>query len=129
MENTPDLAFPTSHERRELLRRVLIEIENKTWKAKKEKERAGLLADGNLFNRAPRRIASTLASLSGGQGVAYIEQNKSANKLIKDRQKKAREANSLRRSRERKRNKVSCGRRWMWPIQSSNRTMLEILIS
>lgn len=89
MENMPDLAFATPEARRELLLKVLADAESKAWKGE-EKESAGLLADGNMFygpdgkplRKAPRR-ASTLKDLSCGQGMSYVEQNRSAIKSIK----------------------------------------------
>ncbi|CAK7270733.1 DNA repair helicase RAD25 [Sporothrix epigloea] len=97
IENMPDLAFATSHARRELLQKILVEVESKSWRDEEEKESASLMADSNMFygpdgkplrkaapKRKPaRRTAGTLKELSGGQDMAYIEQNKSANKLIK----------------------------------------------
>jgi DNA excision repair protein ERCC-3 len=99
IENTPDLAFATLGARRELLQKVLLEVESKSWQQEEEKERAAILADGNLFygpdgkplRKAPkrrwpaaaRRTAGVLKDLSGGQEMAYIEQNKSANKSVK----------------------------------------------
>ena len=95
MENMPDLAFATPEARRELLFKVLADSESKAWKGYEEKESAGLLAEGNMFYgpdgkpmRKParagaRRTAGTLKDLSGGQGMSYVEQNRSANKAIK----------------------------------------------
>ncbi|CAK7205213.1 DNA repair helicase RAD25 [Sporothrix eucalyptigena] len=99
IENMPDLAFSTSHARRELLQKILVEVESKSWRDEEEKESSSLLADSNMFygpdgkplRKAPpkrkpaRRTAGTLKDLSGGQDMAYIEQNKSANKLIKSK--------------------------------------------
>jgi len=98
IKNTPDLAFDTPEARRELLMNVLLEVESKSWKREEEKESAGLLADGNMFygpdgkplRKAPkkrgasavRRTAGALKDLSGGQDMAYIELNKSANKSV-----------------------------------------------
>ncbi|KAH6623587.1 P-loop containing nucleoside triphosphate hydrolase protein [Chaetomium tenue] len=98
IEKTPDLAFATPEARRELLQKMLVESESSSWKKEEEKEAAGLLADGNMFYsrggkpgrkgpRAPRRTAGTLGELSGGQDMAYVEQNKSANKLLKGKKK------------------------------------------
>ena len=94
MENMPDLAFTTPESRRELLFKVMADAESKaTWK-EEEKESAGLAADGNMFYgpdgkpmrkaaRTVRRTAGALKDLSGGQGMSYVEQNRSANKSIK----------------------------------------------
>ncbi|CAK7218089.1 DNA repair helicase RAD25 [Sporothrix curviconia] len=97
IENMPDLAFASSHDRRELLQKILVEVESKSWRDEEDKESASLLADSNMFygpdgkplrkaarNKKPaRRTAGTLRELSGGQDMAYIEQNKSANKQIR----------------------------------------------
>jgi DNA excision repair protein ERCC-3 len=98
MQNTPDLAFATAESRRELLQKVIIEVESKNWREEEEKESAGLMADGNLFygpdgkplrktakkkGSGVKRTAGALKGLSGGQDMAYIEQNKSANKSLK----------------------------------------------
>ncbi len=98
IKNTPDLAFDTPESRRELLANILLEVESKSWKREEERESAGLLADGNMFygpdgkplRKAPkrnkasvaRRTAGALKDLSGGQDMAYIELNQSANKAI-----------------------------------------------
>ncbi|KAK4245945.1 DNA repair helicase [Corynascus novoguineensis] len=98
IEHTPDLAFATPEARCELLQKVLIESKSSSWKEEEEKEAAGLVADGNMFysrggkparKRAPgpRRTAGTLTDLSGGQDMAYIEQNESVNKQIKAKKK------------------------------------------
>ncbi|KAI1815250.1 TFIIH basal transcription factor complex helicase-like protein XPB subunit [Poronia punctata] len=95
MEKMPDLAFATSRERRELLEKILIEVESKYWKEQEEKESMGLSADGNMFygpdgkpmRKGTRRTAGSLKGLSGGQGMAYVEQNKSANKALKGAKK------------------------------------------
>ncbi|TVY22338.1 General transcription and DNA repair factor IIH helicase subunit [Lachnellula hyalina] len=101
IEKTPDLAFATPGARRELLQKVLVELENKSWAQEEEKERAALAADGNMFyspdgkpmrkgpNRrmavAAKRTAGSLEELAGGQDMAYIERNKSVNKSAKKR--------------------------------------------
>jgi DNA excision repair protein ERCC-3 len=101
IESTPDLAFATPDARLELLQTVLFEVENKSWKLEEEKERAGLLADGNMFygpdgkplRKAAKRLgvgtvrrtAGALKDLSGGHDMAYVERNKSVNKLVKEK--------------------------------------------
>ncbi|KAF9777479.1 transcription factor TFIIH complex ERCC-3 subunit [Fusarium sp. DS 682] len=84
IENTPDLAFATATERRELLQRTLVDNETSF-----EDD----IAADDLFGKKKtgvggkkgkaRRIAGTLGELSGGQDMAYIEQNKSANSSLK----------------------------------------------
>ncbi len=100
MESMPDLAFATSPARRELLQKILVEVESKAWRDKEEKESASLAADGNMFygpdgrplrrpprkgKTAARRTAGTLNELSGGQDMAYIELNKSDNKTLRQK--------------------------------------------
>ncbi|KAM7223889.1 P-loop containing nucleoside triphosphate hydrolase protein [Rhypophila decipiens] len=87
IENMENLAFNTPQERRELLQNTLVDNEKgpvvdditddlfgKTGGRKK----AGGFGGGGV-----RRTAGTLGELSGGQDMAYIEQNKSANKGLK----------------------------------------------
>lgn len=38
VENTPDLAFVTSKARRRLLRKILVEVKNKSWKQEDERK-------------------------------------------------------------------------------------------
>ncbi|KAI6782130.1 DNA repair helicase-like protein [Emericellopsis cladophorae] len=80
MENTPDLAFSTPAERRELLQTVLVDNET----AEDDE------IDDDLFHRGKkgkkkgtRRTAGTLGELSGGQDMAYIERNKKVNQALK----------------------------------------------
>ncbi|KAL1898095.1 DNA repair helicase RAD25 [Ceratocystis pirilliformis] len=111
IENTPDLAFATPESRRELLQKLLVDQESKSWKDE-EKEAAGLAADGNMFygpdgkplRRGTRRTAGSLKGLSGGNDMAYIEQNKSANKaLMKKKKTHAGFFKSLQRENEKRR--------------------------
>ncbi|PSR76229.1 tfiih complex helicase [Coniella lustricola] len=91
IEKTPNLCFATAQERRELLLGLLDDMEKNKSQAEYERENNALMADGNLFNskkpgaRAKakprtmvRRGAHLLADLSGGQDMAYVEQNKPA---------------------------------------------------
>ncbi len=99
IEKMPDLAFATREARVELLQKVLVEVESKSWRDEEEKEMAGLMTDGNMFygpdgkplrKKPHRRTAGMLRDLSGGQDMAYIEQNKSANKsMMRGAKKKA----------------------------------------
>lgn len=90
MESLPDLAYASARERRELLQKVLLENE----------DAAGLEigddADTNFMPREFRdkrmktessnatRSAGSLASLAGGEDMAYIEYSKNKNKEIKE---------------------------------------------
>jgi len=93
IESTPDLAFAAPQDQRELLQKILVDVESKSWR--EEQDTAGLLADGSMFYGADgkpvrktlaRRTAGTLRDLSGGQNMAYTEQNKKAGKKKKDPQ-------------------------------------------
>ncbi|KAK0738297.1 P-loop containing nucleoside triphosphate hydrolase protein [Schizothecium vesticola] len=89
LDKTPDLAFATAKERRELLQRTLVDnekggeedVENDDLFGKPVR-RAGGRRGGGV-----RRTAGTLGELSGGQDMAYIEQNKGANKTLKKQAK------------------------------------------
>ena len=89
----PDLAFSAPEARRELLQKVMMEVESKSWKEEEARESAGLLADGNMFygpdgkplRKGVRRTAGVLKGLSGGQDMAYVERNRSVNKSVKAR--------------------------------------------
>lgn len=86
IENLPGLAFSTPMERRELLQEVMIANEGAFDTEK---------ISGDLFSVDPshhthshkkaaaRRTAGTLSELSGGQDMAYVEQNRSKNKELK----------------------------------------------
>lgn len=85
IERTPDLAFATAAERRELLQRIIIDNEKQEgeevddmWHGKRAGKRKGA---------GVRRVAGTLGELSGGQDMAYVEQNKAANKGLRKKKK------------------------------------------
>ncbi|KAH0499056.1 hypothetical protein TgHK011_006273 [Trichoderma gracile] len=79
IEKTPGLAFATAAERRELLQKVLVENETMD----DEDITDDLFHSGTMGRKkkkgAARRTAGTLGELSGGQDMAYIEQNKKLN--------------------------------------------------
>lgn len=93
MNLMPDLAFNTPEARSELLQQVMVEVDSKHSQAEEARERAGLLADGNMFHgpgrkplrKAARRTAGDLEGLSGGQDMAYIERDKSVNSTVKSK--------------------------------------------
>ncbi len=107
IDKTPGLAFATARERRELLQEVLVERE-KLMEDKIDDDDLWEKTKGRTMKRMPkaRRTAGTLGELSGGQDMAYIEQNKSVNKMLKKAGKKA-ESNAffkkLQREKERRR--------------------------
>jgi DNA excision repair protein ERCC-3 len=91
IENLPGLAFSTPFDRRELLQNVMIQNEG-AFDAEQ--------ISGDLFGynggagrsssqkkANARRTAGTLSELSGGQDMAYIEQNRSKNKELKKEKK------------------------------------------
>ncbi|KAK6354624.1 transcription factor TFIIH complex ERCC-3 subunit [Orbilia brochopaga] len=89
IENLPGLAYDTPAERRELLQSVLLENAQNADVNSIERE-----TDGGFFDRTRgdwrgkngaivKRNAARLSGLSGGDTMAYVEQNASANKKIK----------------------------------------------
>ena len=88
IEKTPGLAFATPTERRELLQKVLVENES----MEEEDPTDDLFHSGTMGRRkkkGARRTAGTLGELSGGQDMAYIEQNKRVNNTLKKDKKKS----------------------------------------
>ncbi|UNI14197.1 DNA helicase [Purpureocillium takamizusanense] len=81
IEKTPGLAFATASERRELLQKVLVENES----MEDEDPTDDLFHSGTMGRKKKkaRRTAGTLGELSGGQDMAYIEQNKRVNQSLK----------------------------------------------
>ncbi|SPQ25968.1 fde8a9d8-0c59-4aa1-9caf-ec7c5566f22e [Thermothielavioides terrestris] len=93
IEQTPDLAFATPQECRELLQRTLVDNEKGGEDDIETDDLFGKSRGGNgrskklLPGNGVRRTAGMLAELSGGQDMAYIEQNKAANKALKKKAK------------------------------------------
>lgn len=86
IEKTPGLAFADVTERRELLQKVLVENES----MEDEDPTDDLFHSGTMGRtkkRGARRTAGTLGELSGGQDMAYIEQNKRMNQSLKKNKK------------------------------------------
>ncbi|KFY08105.1 hypothetical protein V492_06540 [Pseudogymnoascus sp. VKM F-4246] len=88
IENLPGLAFSTPAERRELLQNVMIQNEGAFDSEKIADDLfsvngAGGARSAAFRKKAVRRTAGTLSELSGGQDMAYIEQNRSKNKELK----------------------------------------------
>jgi DNA excision repair protein ERCC-3 len=88
IENLPGLAFSTPAERRELLQNVMIQNEGafETEKISDDLFSATGAGGGSGARKkrpGARRTAGTLSELSGGQDMAYIEQNRSKNRELK----------------------------------------------
>ena len=84
IESMPDLAFSTPEDQNELLEKIVVDVESKSWK--EEQEMAGLLAEGNMFyepDGKPQRKTANRRTGGGGQDMAYAEQNKKAGKKKK----------------------------------------------
>ncbi|KAM7196028.1 P-loop containing nucleoside triphosphate hydrolase protein [Naviculisporaceae sp. PSN 640] len=83
IENMENLAFNTPQERRELLQNTLVDNEKGPQVDDITDDLFGKPSGGGKKKGGVRRTAGTLGELSGGQDMAYIEQNKSANKTLK----------------------------------------------
>ncbi|KAL2110012.1 hypothetical protein VUR80DRAFT_1703 [Thermomyces stellatus] len=102
IEKTPDLAFSTAAERRELLQRIMIDNEKY-----QEKEEVDDLWHGKKAGKKKgtvRRAAGTLGELSGGQDMAYVEQNRAANKGLKKKKPQSAFFKKIERERAKARN-------------------------
>ncbi|KAK3380236.1 P-loop containing nucleoside triphosphate hydrolase protein [Lasiosphaeria ovina] len=108
IENTPNLAFASPQERRELLQMTLVDNEKGTMEDVETDDLFGKVGGGRGRKKkglAARRTAGTLGELSGGQDMAYIEQNKGANKQLKKNQKAERDTFFKKLAREKERNR------------------------
>jgi DNA excision repair protein ERCC-3 len=87
LEHSPNLAFATPSERRELLMDVLLARDEDAKEERIQGDAFGTeYASGagkNKKKSGVRRAAGTLSELSGGQTMAYMEFNKSRNKELK----------------------------------------------
>ncbi|KAL2693874.1 transcription factor TFIIH complex ERCC-3 subunit [[Neocosmospora] mangrovei] len=85
IEKTPGLAFADVSERRELLQKVLVENES----MEEDDPNDDLFHQGTMGRKkkkkGARRTAGTLGELSGGQDMAYIEQNKKMQTLKRNK--------------------------------------------
>lgn len=89
IEKTPGLAFATASERRELLQKVLVETDTMDDdEVVDDLFHSGTMGRQRKRKGAARRTAGTLGELSGGQDMAYIEQNKKMNQALKKSKKK-----------------------------------------
>lgn len=83
MENLPNLAYSSLSERRELLQMVLLENEDSAGiEVGDDAENSVGRGSRTAIARA-RRTGGSLASLAGGEDMAYVEYNKSKNKELK----------------------------------------------
>lgn len=83
LESTPNLAFADPAERRELLTKILSDYVAAGGEMEQERENDDLFGKEKRVARrnkkgGVRRTAGTLGELSGGQDMAYVEQNKRA---------------------------------------------------
>ncbi|KAI5297940.1 DNA repair helicase RAD25 [Ascosphaera atra] len=89
IENLDGLAYATARERRELLQEVMLQNESSAGVEEVTddlfNERTGA-KPGRPKKAAVKRTAGTLSGLAGGEDMAYIEQNKSRNKQLKEKQ-------------------------------------------
>ncbi|KAF4447807.1 putative DNA helicase RAD25 [Fusarium austroafricanum] len=84
IDKMPNLAFATASERHELLQRTLTDNETSMEENVETDYLFGAKTGGGRGKKAKvRRVAGALGELSGGQDMAYIEQNKSANSTLK----------------------------------------------
>ncbi|KAK3682673.1 P-loop containing nucleoside triphosphate hydrolase protein [Podospora appendiculata] len=82
IEKTPDLAFATAQERRELLQRTLVDNEKGTEEDVENDDLFGKISSRGR-KKGTRRTAGTLGELSGAGDMAYMEQKKAANRTLK----------------------------------------------
>ncbi|CDK28205.1 unnamed protein product [Kuraishia capsulata CBS 1993] len=83
MENLPNLAYSTSKERRELLQEILLKNEDAA--GIEYGEDSENLVGGGVDKRArfnASRTVGSLASLAGGEDMAYVEHSKNRNKEL-----------------------------------------------
>lgn len=109
IEKIPDLAFATAKERRELLQRTLVDNEKGGEEDIINDDLFGQPSGGRRGKKkgnGVRRTAGTLGELSGGHDMAYIEQNKAANKTLKKKAAKQDQSTFFKKmSREKERNR------------------------
>jgi len=112
IEKTPDLAFATAKERRELLQRTLVDNERGGEQDVETDDLFGKAGGGRGRRKGGfgagngvRRTAGTLGELSGANDMAYIEQNKAANKTLKKNAKGTQNTFFKKIAREKERNR------------------------
>ena len=98
MDSLPNLGYSTPAERRELLQEVMLQNETRGdveavtddlfgIRSTKPSGSGGGAKGKGKKGATAKRMANTLSDLSGGQDMAYIEYNKSANKELKSKHK------------------------------------------
>lgn len=89
IEKTPDLAFATEPEQRELLQRTLVDNKKGVEEDIETDDLFNSEQGGSRERRkgAVRQTAGALGEPSGAQDMAYIEQNKAVNKMQKKKKK------------------------------------------
>ncbi|KAK9451964.1 P-loop containing nucleoside triphosphate hydrolase protein [Limtongia smithiae] len=83
LENLPDLAYATVEERRELLQAVLMESEDSAGIERGDDADNAIGRESGYFksgSKKAQRTTGSMASLAGGDDMAYVEYNKSRNK-------------------------------------------------
>ncbi|KAH3674217.1 hypothetical protein WICMUC_003459 [Wickerhamomyces mucosus] len=96
MENLPNLAYSSVRERRELLQEVLLKNEdaagleigddadNSVGRGSNVIKRSGSNSNNNNNRSKAQRTAGSLASLAGGEDMAYVEYSSNKNKELKE---------------------------------------------
>ncbi|CAN6667170.1 general transcription and DNA repair factor IIH helicase subunit XPB [Trichomonascus vanleenenianus] len=86
MSELPNLAYTSLSERRELLQEVLLQNEDAASLEAGDDADNSVGRGSRIIKRGAkaRRTTGSLASLAGGEDMAYIEQNKSRNKELKN---------------------------------------------
>ncbi|KAL9112295.1 MAG: hypothetical protein Q9227_003413 [Pyrenula ochraceoflavens] len=91
IDTLPDLAFKTAKERVELLQHVMLQQETSADVEKVNddifSERSGRVGAAAKKQLMAKRQGGSLAELSGGQDMSYVEFNKSVNKALKEKEK------------------------------------------
>lgn len=109
IERTPDLAFATAQERRELLQRTLVDNEKGAEDDVETDDLFGKTRGGGKkkggWGGGARRTAGTLGEVAGGHDMAYVEQNKVANKMLKKKAKENKNQFFKKLEREKERNR------------------------
>ena len=87
IDKLENLAYSTISERKELLAEVMLQNETAGEQEQVTDDLFSSLGSRTKRRSGPKRSAGMLSDLSGGQGMAYIEYNKSVNKDFKSKHK------------------------------------------